>query len=225
MAATALSLTAVATHTGASSLPKLTAKCRATSRTASRGSRGTLRLAASRCKGKISRVPPTRRVCAMSLATAPTGDSSDDAVGKTNSVRVVLSILGKLVTLPLVRLVAAVRGLMFDKKTVKYCSFLPIACMGASSTVPLVTSAIASFIKLYLLLLFVRVLLSWFPNVDWMGQPWLTLRQVTDPYLNLFRNIIPPLMGQIDFTPILGFLVLQFIVQVLGGNQQPDIWN
>ena len=58
-----------------------------------------------------------------------------------------------------------------------------VACLGAGSTVPLITSSIASFIKLYLLLLFVRVLLSWFPNVDWMGQPWLTLRQVTDPYL------------------------------------------
>jgi YggT family protein len=76
------------------------------------------------------------------------------------------------------------------------------AAMGsAGATLPLITSAVASFIKLYLLLLFVRVLLTWFPNVDWQGQPWVTLRQVTDPYLNLFRNLIPPLMGQIDFTP------------------------
>jgi len=86
----------------------------------------------------------------------------------------------------------------------------------AGSTLPLITQAVASFIKLYLLLLFVRVLLTWFPNVDWMGQPWVTLRQVTDPYLNLFRNLIPPLMGQIDFTPIFGFMVLQFLAQVLG---------
>ena len=69
------------------------------------------------------------------------------------------------------------------------------AVSSATSTLPLITSAVASFIKLYLLLLFVRVLLTWFPNVDWMGQPWVTLRQVTDPYLNLFRNLIPPLMG------------------------------
>jgi YggT family protein len=40
--------------------------------------------------------------------------------------------------------------------------------------------------------------------------------QVTDPYLNLFRNLIPPIMGQIDMTPIFGFLVLQFAAQVLG---------
>ncbi len=80
--------------------------------------------------------------------------------------------------------------------------FAAISSGSAGATLPLITSAVASFIKLYLLLLFVRVLLTWFPNVDWMGQPWVTLRQVTDPYLNLFRNLIPPLMGQIDFTPI-----------------------
>ena len=81
--------------------------------------------------------------------------------------------------------------------------------------VALITQAVGSFIKLYLLLLFVRVLLTWFPNVDWMRQPWAILRQITDPYLNLFRNLIPPIMGQIDFTPILGFMVLQFLAKVL----------
>ena len=84
--------------------------------------------------------------------------------------------------------------------------------------VALVTQAVGSFIKLYLLMLFVRVLLTWFPNVDWMRQPWAILRQVTDPYLNLFRNLIPPIMGQIDFTPILGFMVLQFLAKVLSSD-------
>lgn len=49
--------------------------------------------------------------------------------------------------------------------------------------------------------------------------------QVTDPYLNLFRNLIPPLMGQIDFTPIFGFMVLQFLVQVLGARAGPGFSN
>lgn len=84
--------------------------------------------------------------------------------------------------------------------------------------VALITQAVGSFIKLYLLMLFVRVLLTWFPNVDWMRQPWAILRQVTDPYLNLFRNLIPPIMGQIDFTPILGFMVLQFLAKVLSSD-------
>lgn len=32
----------------------------------------------------------------------------------------------------------------------------------------------------------------------------VSLVQVTDPYLNLFRGIVPPLLGTIDFTPLLG---------------------
>ncbi|MER3588393.1 MAG: hypothetical protein C4322_09720, partial [Mastigocladus sp. ERB_26_1] len=37
---------------------------------------------------------------------------------------------------------------------------------------------------------------------------------ITDPYLNIFRNIIPPL-GGIDFSPILAFLVLNIIGSLL----------
>mmetsp|Transcript_20258 Transcript_20258/g.64452 ORF Transcript_20258/g.64452 Transcript_20258/m.64452 type:complete len:243 (-) Transcript_20258:68-796(-) len=98
------------------------------------------------------------------------------------------------------------------------------------STLAVATQAIGSFIKMYLLLLFLRVLLTWFPSFDWQRQPWITLRQVTDPYLNLFRGIIPPIMGQIDFTPILGFLILQWLAQVLthgadGESTSDDGWN
>lgn len=89
-----------------------------------------------------------------------------------------------------------------------------------------------TYAQLYLLLLFVRVLLSWFPNFSWENQPWLALRQVrrlfahsaqqrqpwtqvTDPYLNLFRGLVPPLMGSMDFTPLFGFLILQFLAAAL----------
>ena len=84
--------------------------------------------------------------------------------------------------------------------------------------VALVTQAVGSFIKLYLLMLFVRVLLTWFPNVDWMRQPWAILRPVTDPSLNLFRNLIPPIQGPIAFPPILGCMELQFLAKVLSSD-------
>ena len=49
---------------------------------------------------------------------------------------------------------------------------------GSANTLILVTRAVGSFVKLYLLLLFLRVLLTWFPKFDWDVQPWLALRQV-----------------------------------------------
>lgn len=74
----------------------------------------------------------------------------------------------------------------------------------------------------YLLLLFLRVLLSWFPAFNWERQPWLTLRQMTDPYLQLFRGLIPPLLGMIDFTPLLGFFILQWASGKLASATMED---
>jgi len=90
-----------------------------------------------------------------------------------------------------------------------------ITSTGSEHVLLLLTRSVASFIKLYLLFLFMRVLLSWFPAFNWDRQPWLTLRQLTDPYLNVFRGIIPPFFGMIDFTPLLGFFVLQWVQSLL----------
>jgi YggT family protein len=45
--------------------------------------------------------------------------------------------------------------------------------------------------------------------------PVSILSQLTDPYLNIFRNIIPPL-GGLDFSPILAILLLQLLQTGLG---------
>ncbi|MBD2775393.1 YggT family protein [Iningainema tapete] len=72
------------------------------------------------------------------------------------------------------------------------------------------------FIQIYSFLLLIRVLLTWFPSINWYNQPFAALSQITDPYLNLFRSIIPPL-GGIDFSPILAFLLLNLVSSGLQG--------
>eukprot|EP00879_Flechtneria_rotunda_P007472 GHRR01007838.1.p1 GENE.GHRR01007838.1~~GHRR01007838.1.p1 ORF type:complete len:248 (+),score=67.45 GHRR01007838.1:159-902(+) len=71
------------------------------------------------------------------------------------------------------------------------------------------------FAKMYVFCLFMRVLLSWFPGIDWNAQPWTFLRLITEPYLQIYRGILPPLFGQLDFTPLFGFLILQDVVEVM----------
>jgi len=78
----------------------------------------------------------------------------------------------------------------------------------------IILGTVSSFISIYLGLLFIRVLLTWFPNIDWSNQPFAALSQITDPYLNLFRSIIPP-MGGMDFSPMLAFLALSFLRSAL----------
>mgnify|MGYP005647856103 FL=1 len=69
---------------------------------------------------------------------------------------------------------------------------------------------LAQTLQIYSLVLIVRVLLSWFPNLDW-GNPVLSsVSAITDPYLNAFRGLIPPL-GGIDLSAILAFLALNLL--------------
>lgn len=85
-----------------------------------------------------------------------------------------------------------------------------------SSSIGLLAITLAKFLEIYLALMIFRVLLSWFPNINWYDPPFSILSQLTDPYLNLFRSIIPPL-GGIDFSPLLAFFALQFGSQILIG--------
>ena len=73
----------------------------------------------------------------------------------------------------------------------------------------LVVSTVTNFIQLYLVLIFVRILLSWFQTTDWASRVISFLAPITDPYLNIFRSIIPPL-GGIDFSAILAIFVHEF---------------
>ncbi len=83
-----------------------------------------------------------------------------------------------------------------------------------TNSLTLLFSSFIGFLQIYLILLLVRVSLTWFPNVNWYGQPFYSLSKLTDPYLKMFRGIVPPLVG-IDISPILGFILLQCIMQIV----------
>lgn len=73
----------------------------------------------------------------------------------------------------------------------------------------MVIKLIDLFFQIYLILLFVRILSSWVPEF----QTYRVMQFVnfyTDPYLNLFRRIIPPL-GMFDLSPIAAIFFLGFI--------------
>ncbi|MGF1491755.1 MAG: YggT family protein [Microcoleaceae cyanobacterium] len=83
-----------------------------------------------------------------------------------------------------------------------------------NSTLLLLANTVGTFLQIYMVLIFVRILLSWFPNISWYDSPFSILSQLTDPYLNVFRSIIPPL-GGIDFSPILAIFLLQFVARII----------
>lgn len=81
--------------------------------------------------------------------------------------------------------------------------------------IDLIATSLATFLQFYLVLLIIRILLSWFPNVNWYDPPFSIVSQLTDPYLNIFRSFIPPL-GGIDLSPILAILILQVVAGFFG---------
>ena len=60
---------------------------------------------------------------------------------------------------------------------------------------------------LYSILIIVRCFLTWIPNINWDAPIFAGLRGAVDPYMNLFRKILPPI-GMFDFSPILALLIL-----------------
>ncbi|CAI5988132.1 unnamed protein product [Closterium sp. NIES-64] len=84
----------------------------------------------------------------------------------------------------------------------------PFAAVIPGDTVAelVVTQGIYSFLNLYNTVLIVRILLTWFPNAP--SAIVSPLSTICDPYLNIFRGLIPPIGGTLDLSPILAFVVL-----------------
>ncbi len=74
-------------------------------------------------------------------------------------------------------------------------------------------SLVDNFSNIYSILLAVRIISSWFYELQ-SSKIIKMICVVTDPYLNLFRRIIPPL-GMLDISPILAFFALQVAASIL----------
>ncbi|GMI85688.1 hypothetical protein like AT4G27990 [Hibiscus trionum] len=82
-----------------------------------------------------------------------------------------------------------------------------------------VAAGLSKWLDIYSGVLMVRVLLSWFPNIPWDRQPLSAIRDLCDPYLNLFRNIIPPIFDTLDVSPLLAFAVLGTLGSILNNSR------
>ncbi len=77
---------------------------------------------------------------------------------------------------------------------------------------------LVSLADAYSTIIFIYVLMSWIPTSSGIiGDIYRVLGKVCDPYLNLFRRLIPPIGGMVDVTPIVALLVLQFGVRLIIG--------
>jgi len=75
---------------------------------------------------------------------------------------------------------------------------------------------LANLIGIYTFVLLARILMSWIPNLDPYNPIVQILLQVTDPVLEPARKLIPSI-GMIDISPIVVFIVLGIIQDLLRG--------
>lgn len=66
----------------------------------------------------------------------------------------------------------------------------------------------------YTFLLIIRIIASWFPSL-FKYRIMHFIMFYTDPYLNLFRKIIPPIGGTLDISPIIAFFALRILERVV----------
>jgi YggT family protein len=69
-------------------------------------------------------------------------------------------------------------------------------------------------LQLFYYLLIGRIIMSWIPSINWYDQPFRLLYSITEPVMAPFRRLIPPI-GMMDISPIILFLLLQFVLGIL----------
>jgi YggT family protein len=91
---------------------------------------------------------------------------------------------------------------------------LPLALTRAD-----VADYVHTLVLVYIVLIFIRIIMSWIPRIPYNRYLDVALnfvRDVTDPYLNLFRRFLPPVRlgpGALDLSPI----VATFVLIIVGG--------
>ena len=92
-----------------------------------------------------------------------------------------------------------------------------------ASTQEDVAKYVDALFLVYVVLIFVRILMSWVPRIPRSAtlRPVLDfITETTDPYLNLFRRFIPPIGGggmTMDVSPIIAIIVLLVAERIIVG--------
>jgi len=73
---------------------------------------------------------------------------------------------------------------------------------------------IITFLRFFSFLLTIRLTINWFPNFNPFVQPFFLLTKITDPYLRLFRILIPKIYG-INISQMFAILWIECFIEVI----------
>jgi YggT family protein len=84
-----------------------------------------------------------------------------------------------------------------------------------------VADYVGTLVTVYVVLIFIRILMSWIPRMPYnraLSAVMTFVSDVTDPYLRLFRRIVPMVRigpGAVDLSPMLATIVLIIVGRIL----------
>jgi len=84
-----------------------------------------------------------------------------------------------------------------------------------------VAEYVGALFLVYIILILLNVLISWVPRMPYNRALRATLdfiKETTDPFLNLFRRVLPPIGGggfAIDLSPMVAIIVLYILRNVV----------
>lgn len=73
---------------------------------------------------------------------------------------------------------------------------------------------LAQALGLYATIVFVSVILTWFPAKGVVADIRTSLALITEPFLSVFRRFVPPI-GGLDFSPVIAIIVLQVLQRIV----------
>jgi YggT family protein len=92
----------------------------------------------------------------------------------------------------------------------------PSGSVVLADTITKVQNFIFIFVWIYVIVILAYVLLGWvrLPYSPWLNRIQRFLYDVCEPYIRLFRRILPP-MGPLDLSPMVAVIVLWVFEQAL----------
>jgi YggT family protein len=82
--------------------------------------------------------------------------------------------------------------------------------------IPIIINVVDLAYRLYVFILFIRIILSWTNTNQWNPVvQWV--HRITDPFLYLIRRLVPLQVGVFDFSPIVALLLLSVLRGIIVG--------
>jgi len=86
------------------------------------------------------------------------------------------------------------------------------------AAIPLINLLLGLLLAAMTLFFLIRIVLTWYPQVEMTKLPWLLIVIPTEPLLAPTRKLIPPI-GGVDISPILWVGFVSLMREVLLGQQ------